>query len=134
MRHPGEMRLFIKNERGFTLLELMIVIAIVGILVTLAMPSFRTATVKAREAVLKEDLFVMRSVIDQYYADNGIYPPTLQDLVGKGYLRSIPVDPMTASSTTWQEVMDTAGETPGVFDVKSGSDKTGLNNVSYKEW
>ncbi|MDH4098984.1 MAG: prepilin-type N-terminal cleavage/methylation domain-containing protein [Nitrospirota bacterium] len=123
-----------KNQRGFTLLELMIVIAIVGILVTLAVPSFRTATIKAREAVLKEDLYVIRSVIDQYYADNGTYPPTLQDLVAKQYLRSIPIDPFTSSASTWEEVIDTAAETSGVFDVKSGSDKVGLNGVPYREW
>ena len=123
-----------RDQRGFTLLELMIVMAIVGILVTLAMPSFRTATVKAREAVLKEDLYVMRSVIDQHYADNGVYPPTLQDLVSKHYLRSIPIDPFTSSASSWQEVIDTAAETSGVFDVKSGSDKVGLNGVPYREW
>lgn len=123
-----------RDQRGFTLLELMIVIAIVGILATMAIPSFKTATVKAREAVLKEDLFNLRNVIDQYYADNSVYPPALQDLVTKGYLRSIPVDPFTNSSSTWTEVMDTSGTTSGIFDVHSGSDKTGLNGVPYNEW
>ena len=124
-----------KNQSGFTLLELMIVIVILGILVTLAQPSFKTATIKAREAVLKEDLFILRDVTDQYYIDNGTYHASLRDLTGKGYLRSIPVDPFTRSADTWVEVLSKdEGETSGINDVHSGSDLVGLNGIPYNEW
>src|SRR6185295_8820869 len=101
----------------------MIVMAIVGILATLAQPSFQTATIKAREAALKKDLFIFRDGIDQYYADHGNYPPTLKELEEKKYLRAMPVDPFTKSAESWVEVMAQGdeGET-GVFDVHSGSD------------
>lgn len=122
------------SEKGFTLLELMVVIAILGILVTLAEPSYHMATTKAREAALKKDLYVFRDVIDQYHADQGQYPPSLSDLVEKGYLRSIPVDPFTQSSDTWVEVYASEGKESGIFDVHSGSNVIGTNDLSYNEW
>ena len=107
-----------KRQGGFTLLELMTIIAIIGILVTLAVPSYRGAVVKAREAVLKQDLFTVRDVLDQYRGDQGKYPPSLSDLVKSGYLRTVPVDPFTSSNSTWQEVAEaTEG---GIFDIHSG--------------
>jgi general secretion pathway protein G len=122
------------NNLGFTLLELMIVMTIVGILATMAEPSFRTATIKAREAALKKDLFIFRDAIDQYYADQGAYPPSLKDLVDKKYIRAIPVDPFTRSADTWVVVMaEGEGET-GVFDVHSGSDMVALNGTAYNVW
>lgn len=131
-----------KNKKGFTLLELMIVIAIVGILATLAQPMFKTAVRKSKEAALKEDLFNMRNVMDQYYADNGKYPDSLNDLVDKGYIRSIPIDPFTGSNTSWRldpyTGSGTEGENPestgGYWDVHSGSDENGLNGKKYSEW
>lgn len=125
----------LKNEKGFTLIELMIVVTIIGILATLSEPSFRQAIVKAREAALKKDLYIFRDVVDQYYADNGAYPPSLQELITKGYVRTIPVDPFTKTSDTWVEVMvEGDGKETGVYDVKSGSDIVGTNNVPYNQW
>jgi len=122
------------NSRGFTLLELMIVMTIVGILATMAEPSFRTATIKAREAALKKDLFIFRDAIDQFYADQGAYPPSLKDLVDKKYVRSIPVDPFTKSADTWVVVMSQEEEGSGVFDVHSGSDLVALDGTTYNTW
>ena len=134
----------LKKRKGFTLLELMIVIAIIGILATIAQPMFKTAVQKSREAALKEDLFNIRNVLDQYYANNGKYPGSLNDLVDKGYMRSIPVDPITGSSDSWKLEYftdDTGGDSGssgedsgGIYDIHSGSDKTGLNGKPYSEW
>jgi general secretion pathway protein G len=122
----------IQKQRGFTLLELMTIIVIIGILVTLAIPSYRGAVVKAREAVLKEDLFTVRDVLDQYRGDQGKYPPSLSDLVKSGYLRTIPVDPITLSNSTWQEVVETTEG--GIFDIHSGSDLVASNGTPYNQW
>ncbi|RMH33392.1 MAG: prepilin-type N-terminal cleavage/methylation domain-containing protein [Nitrospirae bacterium] len=123
---------------GYTILELMIVVAIAGILITLAIPSFQRSAIKAKEAALKQNLFTIRTVIDQYYADRGTYPPTLNTLVEKGYLREIPIDPFTQSATTWQIVYEEQeeyeGEPAGVYDVKSGSDQIALDGTRYSEW
>lgn len=131
------MRRLLKGTYGFTLIEVMVVVAIVGILASLAQPMFRTAAVKAREAALKENLFNMRNVIDQYFADNGEYPDSLANLVDKGYLRSIPVDPFTGYPS-WDEVYyggDENGEDAGgISDVHSLSDGAGLDGVPYSEW
>ena len=125
----------LKNETGFTLIELMIVVTIIGILATLSEPSFRETVVKAREVALKKDLYIFRDGIDQYYADNGVYPPSLKELVTKGYIRALPVDPFTKASDTWVEVMvEGDGKETGVYDVKSGSDLVGTNNVPYNQW
>jgi general secretion pathway protein G len=122
----------LKTPSGFTLIELMIVVAIIGILATIAVPSYRQSVVKAREAVLKQDLFTMRDLLDQYRADKGKYPPTLQDLVTATYLRAVPVDPITQSASTWQEIIDaTEG---GVFDVYSGADLVASNGTPYNRW
>jgi general secretion pathway protein G len=129
-----------RNKKGFTLLELMIVIAIISILATLAQPMFKTAVLKSKEAALKEDLFNLRNVLDQYYADNGKYPDSLDDLVTKGYMRSIPPDPITGSKDTWRPEYFTSDDSSsgensgGICDVHSGSDKTGLNGISYAQW
>jgi general secretion pathway protein G len=122
----------IQRQGGFTLLELMTIIAIIGILVTLAVPSYRGAVVKAREAVLKQDLFTVRDVLDQYRGDQGKYPPSLSDLVKSGYLRTVPVDPFTLSNSTWQEVVEaTEG---GIFDIHSGSDLVASTGIPYNQW
>ncbi len=122
-----------RSDRGFTILELMIVVSIAGILVMLAEPSFVGAVVKAREVVLKQDLFTIRDVIDQYKADRGKYPPTLVELKEAGYLKRVPVDPFTKSDTSWQEIPDQADG--GVFDVHSGSDLVSpLDGTPYNQW
>ena len=127
---------------GFTLLELLIVIALIGILAALVVPQFRKTPDKAREAVLKEDLFTLRDVIDQYFADKGKYPATLEALVEEGYLRAIPVDPFTNSADTWQTEaapMEDMGEEEegaggGIYDVHSGATGTAMDGSSYNEW
>jgi general secretion pathway protein G len=116
------------GEKGFTLLELMIVIAIIGILASLAQPSYKAAVKKSREAALKENLYNIRGVLDQYYADNGKYPDSLDDVVTKGYMRGVPVDPMT-NSDNWQTVPFESDNltSPAGYDVHSSSDGVGMN-------
>ncbi len=121
-----------KSQQGFTLLELMVVVTIAGILATLAEPSFRQSVLRAKEAALKQNLFTMRDVIDQYRADTGSYPPSLDELTSAGYLRGIPVDPFTKSDSAWQEIMDE--EYSGIFDVHSGSELVAINGTPYNEW
>jgi general secretion pathway protein G len=128
-----------KNEAGFTLMELMIVMMIIGILTTLAIPSFKAAIQNAREAVLKEDLRVMRSAIDSYTMDKQKAPQSLQDLVQEGYLKVIPEDPMTKSRDTWNtDVSDSLHSLdqtdPGIDDVHSGSQETGTDGQPYSTW
>jgi general secretion pathway protein G len=119
-------------ESGFTLIELMIVVSIVGILATLAVPSYQNAVVKAKEGALRQDLFSLRDVIDQHRADKGKYPETLTALVSSGYLRRLPPDPLTGSTDTWQEMQDP--DQGGVVDVFSGSELVGTNGVPYNQW
>ncbi len=124
---------------GFTLIELIVVTALIVVLTTIAMVSYQNSVTRAREAVLKEDLFRLRDAIDQYYADKNKWPQTLQDLVADGYVREIPKDPMTDSVETWQTVPAEADPTtgsaePGVFDVKSGSDRMALDGTPYTDW
>ncbi|MGC9949933.1 MAG: prepilin-type N-terminal cleavage/methylation domain-containing protein [Bryobacteraceae bacterium] len=128
-----------RREFGFTMVELMIVMAIIVILVSLAIPQYQKAIVRAKESVLKNNLFTLRNVIDEYTFDKKKAPQSLQDLVAAGYLRDIPIDPMTNSNQTWHTVMEdvlmSVDQTePGIFDVKSGSDKTGLDGTPYADW
>jgi general secretion pathway protein G len=129
------------RNRGFTLLEIMIVFALIGILVGLGLPQYKTATKKAREAVLKENLFQIRKLIDQYYADKGKYPTSLQTLVDEDYVRYIPIDPITKSSGTWVEIQEIPSDDellldfqPGVVDVRSGSDQKALDGTLFNTW
>ena len=128
-----------RTQSGFTLIELMIVMAIIGILATLAIPSFVVAVKHAREAVLKEDLQTMRSAIDSYTMDKQKAPQSLDDLIQDGYLKSIPEDPMTHSKDTWvtetSDAMYSLDETePGINDVHSGSEATGSDGQPYSSW
>ena len=128
-----------KHDAGFTLVELMIVMAIIGVLAMVAVPSYIQAIKHAREAVLMEDLRTMRSAIDSYTMDKQKAPQSLDDLIQDGYLKSIPKDPMTNSTTTWQtdtsDSMHSLDQTdPGVDDVHSGSDETGSDSQPYNTW
>jgi general secretion pathway protein G len=132
-------RLIRNGKRGFTLIELMIVITVIGILLTIAVPMYRKALIRANESVLRNNLFTLRTMIDEYTYDKQKAPQTLQDLVEAGYLRQVPVDPITKNNTSWRTIMEdalsSASQTePGIFDVKSGSEQTGLDGTPYSEW
>lgn len=123
------------THTGYSLIELMIVVAIIGILVALAVPSFQQSAMKAREAALKQNLQTIRNVLDQHYADKGVYPPSLETLVQAGYLRQVPLDPFAETDDAWviefEENPDAQG---GIFDVHSGSDGLSTNGTPYHEW
>jgi general secretion pathway protein G len=123
-------------RRGFTLIEILIVITIIGILVTLAQPSYHRAVTAAKESALKENLFILRDVIDQYFADNAKYPASLSELVEKGYIRRVPKDPVTGSTDTWTAVpaTDEQGQQVGVFDVRSGAETLAMDGSKYSDW
>src|SRR3954462_10336398 len=127
------------GNRGFTLVELLIVISLISILAAMGLVQYRNSVMSAKEATLHTDLFRMRDAIDQYYADKGKYPSSLDSLVSDGYLRKIPEDPITKSSDSWQTVPAEPDPTnptaePGVYDVKSGAPGTALDGSSYSEW
>ncbi|MGA2559729.1 MAG: prepilin-type N-terminal cleavage/methylation domain-containing protein [Terracidiphilus sp.] len=128
-----------RHDAGFTLVELMIVMAIIGVLAMVAVPSYIKAIQHAREAVLKEDLHTLREAIDSYTMDKQKAPQSLDDLLQDGYLKTIPEDPMTKSNTTWvtdsSDTMHSLDQTdPGVDDVHSGSDETGSDGQPYNTW
>ncbi len=127
-----------RRQRGFTLIELMMVVTVIGILASIALPNYRIAIQASREAVLKEDLFQLRSLIDQYYSDKGKWPASLDALVEDGYLRKIPSDPITGSAD-WETVAaesdsDNPNDSPGISDVKSAAAGNGMNGVAFSEW
>jgi general secretion pathway protein G len=127
------------SESGYTLIELLIVLAIVSLLVSIVLPQYRYAQQKAKEAVLRENLTRMREVIDQYYSDKQKYPESLETLVTEGYFRKLPLDPITRSDSTWQIVYEEAGEnadpmaTLGIQDVHSGAQGVALDGTPFSE-
>ena len=131
-----------QSKKGFTLIEILIVFTLIGILVGLGLPQYRHSVKKARETVLKEDLFQMRKLINHYFTDKGKYPLSLQTLVDDKYLFAIPTDPMTGSSETWIEIPEIPEEEqdytydyqPGIVDVRSGSDQTAMDGTLYSTW
>lgn len=120
------------RARGFTLIELLLVLTLVALLASLAAPVVSQSVVRAKESVLREDLFVMRKALDDYYADTGTYASELAVLVEKRYLRRLPVDPFTERSDSWVAVAAEEGE--GVADVRSGTEATSAQGVPYAEW
>ncbi len=124
---------------GFTLIELMIVMAIIVIIISISVPYYQKSIQRAKESVLRNNLFTMRNVIDEYSYDKQKAPQTLDDLVKEGYLREIPRDPITGNNTSWKIIMEDPGQSlnqtePGIFDVRSGSDKTSLDGTAFAEW
>jgi general secretion pathway protein G len=121
------------------MIELMIVMTVITILVSMAVPFYQKSVLRSKESVLKNNLFTLRTVIDEYTMDKGKAPQSLQDLVTEGYLRAVPVDPMTQTDQSWRVIMEDAMTSvnqtePGIFDVQSGSDKTSLEGTAYAEW
>ncbi len=131
---------WLRRQRGFTLIELMVVMALIVILAGIGLATYTNSVTRAKEAVLKEDLFRLRDAIDQYYADQNRYPDSLAALVEMQYIRAMPVDPFTNSADSWQPVMaepgplDAGALAPGVFDVKSGSELMALDGTPYADW
>jgi general secretion pathway protein G len=121
------------------MVELLIVMSIVVILISVAVPMYQRSILRAKESVLKNNLFTMRTVIDEYTYDKQKAPQSIQDLVSEGYLREVPIDPMTGTSDAWRPIMEDAltsvNQTePGLFDVRSGSEKIGSDGTPYSEW
>jgi general secretion pathway protein G len=121
------------KQKAFTFIELMVVLAIIAMLVSIAMPRYFEGLKESKEAVLHEDLSVMRKAIDHYYADKNVYPPSLQVLVDERYLKFIPEDPLTERSDTWQTVLP-PDNTNRLYDVHSGSTEIASDGVSYNAW
>jgi general secretion pathway protein G len=123
---------------GFTLIEMITVVAIMSVLVAIALPNYKVSIIQSKEAVLREDLYRFRDLIDQYYSDKGRYPESLETLVTDGYLRKLPNDPMT-NQPNWELVPaepdpDNPDEQPGVYDVHSSSDQLSMNGTPYNTW
>ena len=128
-----------KLRRGYTLIELIIVMAIISILVSIAVPIYQKSLLRTKESLLHSNLQTLRTVIDEYTFDKKKAPQTLDDLVAEGYLRAVPIDPITGSDQTWRKIVEdslTAVDQtqPGIFDVRSGSDLVSLEGTPYSEW
>ncbi len=119
---------------GFTLIELLVVMAIIATLLSIALPRYFAGVDRSKEVALRQDLKAMRSAIDQFRADTGRYPKSLDEMVSKRYLAEVPPDPMTDTTTSWVLLPPKAGKQEGVFDVKSGADGTALDGSNFREW
>ncbi|MBV8844562.1 MAG: type II secretion system protein [Bryobacterales bacterium] len=133
------MALRIRSGKGYTLIELIIVMAIISVLLAIAVPIYQKSLLRTKETLLKNNLFTLRQTIDEYTYDKQKAPQTLQDLVGEGYLRSVPIDPITGTDQSWRIIMEDAvsmvNQTqPGIFDVRSGSDQKSLEGTPYSQW
>jgi general secretion pathway protein G len=130
---------FLRGARGFTLIELLVVISMISILAAMGVVQYRNSVQRTKETTLKKDLFEIRDVIDQYYADKGKYPSSLDALVSDGYLRKIPIDPITNSADTWETVPAEADPSnpsaePGIYNIKSGAPGTALDGTAYADF
>lgn len=128
-----------RRRAGYTLIEIIIVMTIISILVSIAVPIYQKMVLRTKETVLRNNLFTIRTVIDEFTYDKQKGPQSLEDLVQAGYLRQVPEDPITGSNSTWKIIMEDAltsvSQTePGIYDVRSGSDKTSLEGTPYAEW
>jgi general secretion pathway protein G len=128
-----------RRDHGFTLIELLIVMSIIVVLVSIALPLYQRSIMRAKESVLHSNLMTLRTAIDEYTYDKQKAPQALQDLAQEGYLRQVPLDPITGSNTTWRIVMEDAGQSvsqtePGIYDIHSGSDKMSLDGTPYSDW
>jgi general secretion pathway protein G len=128
-----------RREFGFTLIELMIVMTVISILLAVAVPIYQKSIVRAKESVLRNNLFTLRTMIDEYTVDKQHAPQSLDDLVSEGYLRQVPVDPIAGNNQSWKTIMEdtpTGGDNqqPGIFDVKSGAEGNGLDGTAYADW
>jgi general secretion pathway protein G len=129
-----------RPPRGFTLIEILVVMTIISILVSIAVPMYQKAILRAKESLLHSNLFTLRSMIDEYTYDKQKAPQSLDDLVSEGYLKQVPIDPVTGSSTTWKIILEDSTSSvsqtePGIWDVRSGSDRTSpLDGTAYAEW
>ena len=129
----------VRERRGYTLIELVIVMAIISILVSIAVPLYQKSLLRTKESLLHNNLFTLRTVIDEYTFDKKKAPQTLEDLVNEGYLRAVPIDPITGNSGSWRLIMEDSlsmvdQTQPGIFDVRSGSDLKSLEGTPYSEW
>lgn len=134
-----ERRIRSGKQAGFTIMELMVSMAIVLVVISVAVPLYQKSVIRARESVLRQNLFSLRTVIDEYTYDKQKAPQQLDDLVKEGYLRQIPLDPIVGNNRAWKIIMEDAGTSasqtePGIFDVRSGSEKTSLEGTPYSEW
>jgi general secretion pathway protein G len=123
-----------KITKGFTLIELLVVMVIIGVLLTIAGPRYFHSVERSKEAVLKENLALTRQALDKYFGDNGRYPDNLDALVEKKYLRTLPYDPITESTTTWLLVAPDTTDKGAIYDIKSGAPGKALNETEYKDW
>ena len=128
-----------KKSRGYTLIEMIIVMAIISVLVAIAVPLYQKSLLRTKESLLKNNLFTLRTVIDEYTFDKQKAPQTLEDLVNEGYLRAVPIDPITGSGQSWRIIMEDAVTSvnqtmPGIYDIRSGSDLRSLEGTPYAEW
>lgn len=124
----------IHHKNGFTLIELLVAMTIIALLLSIVAPRYFNSVSKAEEAVLKQDLALMRDALDKYHADTGQYPGKLEDLISKKYLRKLPVDPITQSSTSWILIPPSSAEKGAIYDIKSGAPGSAKDGSSYAEW
>ncbi|WP_114970177.1 type II secretion system protein [Rhodoferax ferrireducens] len=123
-----------RKKTGFTLIELLVVLAVIASLLTLALPRYFSSLEKSREAVLQQNLALLRETLDKYYGDKGKYPDALDELVSSKYLRGVPVDPITDSNATWVSIPPPQPEMGGVYDVRSGAPGIARNGTEYQNW